>query len=211
MEEEKLSIEVVTRRGVQSVSARELHKILSPSERFNRWFEALLKYGFEEKVDFWYVEVSTHQNQYGGEKVITDYQLSLDMAKEICMLQRSEIGRKFRKYFIAVEKEYSLYKQARKDSKEIRRTFTDALKDHGCDKPYYYIAITNNMKKVFDITHKKDEMSLSELTKIKASEYLAEAMLTNENGYYEVNLVCVNASVAVDNALKLENKQKLLA
>ena len=49
---------------------------------------------------------STQQNQYGGIKELNDYALKLDMAKEICMIQRNSKGRQFRKYFIEVEKAY---------------------------------------------------------------------------------------------------------
>lgn len=48
---------------VQTVSARELHKGLEISDRFYRWFESLLKYGFSENEDFWCVKKCTEKHQ----------------------------------------------------------------------------------------------------------------------------------------------------
>lgn len=92
--------------GEQLVSARDLHEALEVTERFNSWFNRQLQYGFEENADFVVCKKVYAANQYGGEKELDDYALKLDMAKEICMIQRSEKGREFRKYFIEVEKAY---------------------------------------------------------------------------------------------------------
>nr|DAZ68143.1 MAG TPA: antirepressor protein [Caudoviricetes sp.] len=92
--------------GEQLVSARYLHEALESKERFSKWFDRMLSYGFEKNVDFVVCTKKYAANQYGGEKELDDYALKLDMAKEICMIQRSEKGREFRKYFIEVEKAY---------------------------------------------------------------------------------------------------------
>lgn len=101
------SLNVQEKDGIQSVSARELYKGLEISDRFSRWFESLLKYGFVENEDFCYVKTSTQQNQYGGTKELDDYAISFDMAKQICMLQRSEQGKKYRVYLINLEKAWN--------------------------------------------------------------------------------------------------------
>lgn len=101
----KMTIEIRKENGRTAVSARELHEKLGLTDRFNRWFERMIAYGFVENEDFCRVKSSTQQNQYGGEKEIDDYAITLDMAKEICMIQRSDTGRKFRQYFIECEKE----------------------------------------------------------------------------------------------------------
>lgn len=100
-------LQIIERDGIQAVSARELYKGLEITDRFNRWFESLLKYGFTEDEDFCCVKTSTQQNQYGGIKEIDDYTISLDMAKQICMLQRSEQGKKYRQYLINLEKAWN--------------------------------------------------------------------------------------------------------
>lgn len=95
-------------KGQQLVSARELHKKLiieeGSSERFSKWFARYLQYGFEENVDYLVCTKKYAANQYGGEKELEDYAMLIDMAKEICMLQKSDKGREFRKYFIECEK-----------------------------------------------------------------------------------------------------------
>ena len=91
--------------------------------------------------------------------------------------------------------------EARAYSKTIRHDFTNVLKVHGINNSYEYINITRNMKKPLGITAKKADMTEQELKKITASEYLAEAMLSTENGYHEVNPVCMIASEAIENAM----------
>lgn len=93
-------IKVEERNGEQVVSARELHKKLEITERFNNWFGRMLKYGFVENVDYSGCKVFNTQ----AKQELDEYILKLDMAKQICMLQRSELGTKFRLYFIECEK-----------------------------------------------------------------------------------------------------------
>lgn len=92
-----------------TLSARELHTFLESEERFSKWFDRFSSYGFIQGVDFNpYQKV---QVQYEGarevRREIQDYQLTIDMAKEIAMLQRSDKGREIRQYFIQVEKEWN--------------------------------------------------------------------------------------------------------
>lgn len=86
-----------------TLSARELHNFLELTERFGNWFERMKQYGFVENQD------------YVGRKVfnplarqeLQDYEISLDMAKEIAMIQRNEKGKQARQYFIEVEKQWN--------------------------------------------------------------------------------------------------------
>lgn len=89
--------------GNQIVSARELYEKLGASERFSRWWERFSGYGFNENVDFTTVHSSTVVNN-GATRNLIDYNITINMAKELCMLQRSDIGKQFRQYFIEVEK-----------------------------------------------------------------------------------------------------------
>ena len=77
-----------------TVSARELYAGLEITDRFSRWFERMSAYGFTEGSDFTSVKSSTLVNN-GAEREISDYQVSIDMAKQICMIQRSEKGRQY--------------------------------------------------------------------------------------------------------------------
>lgn len=92
-----------TENGQQAVSARELHESLSLTTRFSKWVEQNFKM-FVEGEDFCCVTTVTHQNQYGGEKEVDDFALTLDMAKHLAMLSKTEKGKEVRKYFIEVER-----------------------------------------------------------------------------------------------------------
>lgn len=97
---------------------------------------------------------------------------------------------------------------ARTYAKGIRHNFTDTLKEHGYTKQYEYINTTKSMKKPFGITARKPDMTEPELKEITAAEYLADAMLTVEDGYDEVNPICVIASESVRDALSKVSKKK---
>lgn len=88
------------------VSARDLHKGLKVKTRFSQWVEQNFKI-LEEGYDFSPVVTTTQLNQYGGTKEIHDYALSLDAAKNLAMISKTDEGAKVRKYFIQVEKDFN--------------------------------------------------------------------------------------------------------
>lgn len=92
--------------GKQCVSARELHEKLESNERFSKWWDRFSAYGFEEGSDFTSVPFSTVVNN-GARKEIGDYEITIEMAKQICMLQRSDKGREYREYFLNLEKAWN--------------------------------------------------------------------------------------------------------
>ena len=89
--------------GIQLVSARELHEGLEIKTRFNDWFNRMIGYGFEENIDYTAITQKRVTAQ-GNETTLTDYIITTEMAKEICMIQRTDLGRQYRKYFIECEK-----------------------------------------------------------------------------------------------------------
>lgn len=184
----------------QTISARALHEALEVETRFDKWFNRMVEYGFEEKIDFRAVALKRPTAQ-GNLTRYTDYAISVEMAKHLCMIQRTEIGMRIRKYFIKVEQEWRDFKQTRQKSIDARNNFTDTLKAHGYTQPHEYIQTTVQMKKPFGITTKKDQMSKRELTLITAAEYAATALLEDEQGYAQVNPICVEASNAMANLL----------
>ena len=84
------------------VSARELYEFLELKSRYNDWFDRMCEYGFSENIDFY----SEKSKSSGGRPAI-NHQLSIEMAKEICMLQRNEKGKQARQYFIQLEKAWN--------------------------------------------------------------------------------------------------------
>lgn len=91
-----------------TVSARELHEGLEINTRFNDWFSRMTEYGFENGKDFYSKMSKTSET--GGRPAV-DYQISIDMAKQICMIQRNEKGRLYRQYFLDLEKAWNTPEQ----------------------------------------------------------------------------------------------------
>lgn len=90
----------------QVVSARDLHKELKVKTRFSEWVKQNFKI-LEEGYDFSTVVTTTQLNQYGGTKELQDYALSLDAAKNLAMVSKTDKGKEVRKYFIQVEKDFN--------------------------------------------------------------------------------------------------------
>lgn len=92
-------IAITEQNGSQVVSAKELHKFLGVKTVLPNWMPRMIEYGFEEDKDF----IPILEESTGGRQSM-DYAISIDMAKEISMLQRTEKGKEARKYFIEAEK-----------------------------------------------------------------------------------------------------------
>lgn len=100
-------IKVDTNENLEPVvSGRELHEILEVQSNYTTWFERMKEYGFVENVDFTVCFPNLESESRGGQNKI-DHIIKMDMAKEICMLQRTERGKLARQYFIQVEKDYN--------------------------------------------------------------------------------------------------------
>ncbi|MGP6451531.1 phage antirepressor KilAC domain-containing protein [Streptococcus dysgalactiae subsp. equisimilis] len=85
-----------------TVSGRELHEALQVGTPYHIWFPRMCEYGFVETKDF-----CTKMFESTGGRPMSDHLISIGMAKELCMIQRSEIGRKFRQYFIQIEEDWN--------------------------------------------------------------------------------------------------------
>ena len=91
-----------------TVLGRDLHEALEVQTPYNKWFKRMCEYGFDETKDYLTVDKNVLRSD-GTEMPQTqyDHQLTIAMAKELCMLQRSEKGKEFRKYFITVEEQWN--------------------------------------------------------------------------------------------------------
>lgn len=94
----------------QTVSARELHEQLHIGTEFAKWFSRMCEYGFSTGNDYSEVIVKNDENPKGG-RPATDYNISVDMAKQICMIQRTPEGKAVRQYLIDLEKAWNTPEQ----------------------------------------------------------------------------------------------------
>ncbi len=83
------------------VSGRDLHEFLGIRKDFSNWFKEMIKYGFEKNKDFTPILAKSN-----GGRPRTEYAMTLDMAKEISMIQRNSKGKQAREYFVRVEKAF---------------------------------------------------------------------------------------------------------
>lgn len=90
--------------GNSVVSGRELHEFLEVKTPYKDWFPRMVEYGFAENVDF--ISLAQKCAKPNGGRPKIDHALTLDMAKEISMIQRTDKGKQARQYFIEVEKAF---------------------------------------------------------------------------------------------------------
>ncbi|OGH84303.1 MAG: hypothetical protein A2261_00910 [Candidatus Magasanikbacteria bacterium RIFOXYA2_FULL_44_8] len=148
------------------VNARELYRWLKVGRDFSNWIKDRIdKYDFVEDLDY-FVAIAKFgdgqkPNKTGkivdaktGKVLPKDYVISVDMAKELAMLENSEIGKMVRKYFIRVEGEFqkvmriaamdpktinqlvSQFTETREETKDYRKDFTDCIKNCVAVKNY---------------------------------------------------------------------------
>lgn len=85
-----------------TVSGRDLHEFLGVETPYKQWFDRMTEYGFRADKDF-----CTFLCESTGGRPSVDHQLTVSMAKELCMIQRTEKGKQARQYFLAVEESWN--------------------------------------------------------------------------------------------------------
>lgn len=112
-----------------TVLGRELHEVLGIKTKYVDWFNRMCEYGFTENTDFILVaqkrETNNPKNPY---TVVNDHQLTIEMAKEICMIQRSDKGKQCRQYFIELEKAWNTPEMVMGRALKIAQNQLDSLK-----------------------------------------------------------------------------------
>lgn len=105
-------IKIIERDGRQLVSGRELHEFLEIRTKYKDWFRRMVEYGVEEEIDFIRVAQKRATNNLKNPvTTVIDHAISIDMAKEISMIQRTEKGKIARQYFINCEKKLKAVKK----------------------------------------------------------------------------------------------------
>ncbi len=115
----------------QTVSARELHEKLNIGTAFKDWFPRMAEYGFVEGADFNMLKIERVQMEGSREvrREVTDYNISVDMAKQICMIQRTPEGKVVRQYLIDLEKAWNTPEQVFARALKMADQTISSLKD----------------------------------------------------------------------------------
>lgn len=159
-----------------TLSARELHEFLGVKSKYADWFKNMSAYGFEENID--YRTISKNLENGGRKK---DHEITLDMAKEIAMIQRSEKGKQVRQYFLELERKWNSPEAVMNRALEYSRKQVQAL-------------LQTNEK--LELENKMKDQQLNEL-KPKASYYdvilnckglLATSVIAKDYGWSAIRL-----------------------
>lgn len=98
----------VTKNDEQYVSGRYLHMFLEINTPYSKWFNRMCEYGFVENVDYFTMDKKVlREDGRVMPQTQFEHDLTIEMAKQLCMLARNEKGREAREYFIEVEKEWN--------------------------------------------------------------------------------------------------------
>lgn len=121
--------------GSIAVDGRDLHSFLEVKERYNDWFKDMQKYGFTENVDF--ISFTGKRVKPQGGRPQVNHALTLDMAKELSMIQRTKKGKQARQYFISMEKQAKSKQQLPlpKDYPSALRALADSMEENQKLKP----------------------------------------------------------------------------
>ena len=198
-------IKVVYDNDRPTVSGRELHEKLEIATQYTKWFERMAEYGFTEKED--YIAISQKRlTAQGNETTYLDHQLTLEMAKQICMIQRTEVGKRYREYFLEIEKmwnspEYVMARAVKMSDRKIALLsgqLAEANKQIEEAKPKieYYDTITSSegltsireTAKLFDVREKdfKALLLATYLYRDAHKRMMPRAEYMNENAAFAV-------------------------
>ena len=136
-------IKIIEREGRQLVSGRELHEFLEIRTKYKDWFRRMVEYGFEEEIDFIRVAQKRATNNLKNPvTTVIDHAISIDMAKEISMIQRTEKGKAARQYFINCEKKL----------KEVKKLSPMELME------LQFIALKEQKEKIAQVENRVDKL-----------------------------------------------------
>lgn len=141
----------------QTVSARDLHDALEATERFSVWIQRYLP-NFIAGEDFTSVSKLTVVNN-GAERELEDYELTIDTAKHICLMSRTEKGKQCRQYLIDLEKVWNTPEQVFARALKMADETINRLKadmEHMKPKVEFFDAVTDS----------KDAISMADVAKV---------------------------------------------
>ena len=149
----------------QTLSARDLHEKLNIGTKFATWFPRMTEYGFVEGIDYKTCYPNLGSENHGGQNMV-DYDITVDMAKQICMIQRTPEGKKCRQYLIDLEKAWNSPEHIMARALKMANTAIENLKSQN----YLLIEDVKRMKpkeEFFDaVADSKDAIEIGKVAKV---------------------------------------------
>lgn len=169
------------------VNARELHEKLQSKQEFANWIKnRIKKYEFIENEDFICFDKFIKANRYGN-RTLKEYYLTIDMGKELAMVENNEMGRKIRRYFIEVEKRYRVIVETPQNIFDFMRLALNQIEANEKEIKNVKLISENNAKQIkeiqakIDVTIKKDYCLVSDIAE--------QLKLYSEKGLPHSNLI----------------------
>lgn len=199
-----------------TVDARKLHELLEIKSRFNDWItNRIKKYRFVENVDYVCITknlVTQRKDGQSGITVTTEYKLTVNMAKELSMIENNEQGREFRKYFIMAEEianNFSQWNVTRNDAKGKKITMdrawteqTGVTNTSRLQEAVYCVVFglkSYEIKKILDIPHEQPVLDYIEEKYNSAICFVYEKFTTGiEFGITDLNMLVDKVSIQFD-------------
>ena len=176
-----LHSQTIDGNAVETVNARELHAFLQSRQDFSTWIKnRIADYDFVENQDF----VRFHKKMEANNATLIEYAISLDMAKELSMVERTEKGKQARQYFIECERKLreTQAKLAPKTYVEALRTLADEVEAH--EQTKQTLAIAEPKAQYFDKLVERNLLTNFTTTAkefgIKRKDFIAYLL---DNGY----------------------------
>lgn len=210
-------IKITEKEGQQLVSARELHEFLGVKTKFTDWFNGRIKkYEFIENSDFILVsEKKETNNPKNPTTEIKDYAITIEMAKELSMVENNEKGNQARKYFIQCEKKLKEVVQAKPQCIE------DVLISSLQEMKALRLEINNTKEEVNGL--KEENQNIRDLVAFNPDQWrkdttnLINKIANKLGGYSHIEEVrkesykILNSTYGVDVNRRLLNKKKNMA
>lgn len=193
-----LDLEVIDKNGIHVIDSKLLHKKLEVKSYHSDWIRRRVEnYGFKRNQDF-YLKMS---KSTGGRKG-KSYLLTLDMAKELCMIENNDTGKKARRYFIEIEKQFRISEAVRMAGIETRKTLTEKIEESGENDRMHGHAYSTYTKLVYSVCGLSEEyrswkkyenegafrdwLKPDDLKRVELAESLIKPMLELDKQYAEI-------------------------
>ena len=174
----------------ETIDCRILHDQLKIETKYSMWVGRLVqKYGFEHGLDF-----CTILGKSNGGRPKKEYHITIDMAKQICMLDKSKTGMKVRKSYLELEKRVRRQEAIREAGKLSRRTATDAIQESGENERMHGRGYSNYTRLVYKlagveyekIDNFRDTLPSEDLKTIENIELMVKTLLDTGKQYAEI-------------------------